>query len=240
MKASGPDFVPTEGKDVRAAPVRLLVVQGEARPPVDATDEPMVMTFPHLLVREIIAFLALSLVLVLLAMIFDAPLEELADPTRTPNPAKAPWYFLGLQELLHYYPPVVSGVLLPSLLVLGLAVVPYFRINLVRAPLWAAQRPRKLAYLWGTVTAMTAVLGTTGAEPVWPMLGPLWAVAAVMSVGAFVRARGRLSTWLHTRSVPFWVFTWFLLAAITLTVIGIFFRGPGWRFTLPWRDGVYY
>ncbi len=235
-----PDFIPTTGSDASQTPVRLLVVQGEARPPVDAAEEPMVMTFPHLLVRELIAFLALSLVLVTIALLFDAPLEEIANPEKTPNPAKAPWYFLGLQELLHYYPPVVSGVLLPTLLLVALAIVPYFQVNLERPPLWAAHRLKKLAALWFTVLLLTAVFATTGAHPVWPLIGPLWAVALAMSAGAFIHGTGRLASWLHTRSVPFWLFTWFLLAAVTLTLIGIFFRGPGWSFTLPWRDGIYY
>src|SRR6516225_5525589 len=128
------DFSVEKGDNARQVPVRLLFVQGDERPAVDASDEDQVMTFPHLVLREAIAFLGLSLVLVTLSLVADAPLEELADPTRTPNPAKAPWYFLGLQELLHYYPPVISGVLLPGLLIVALAVIPYARINLERAP----------------------------------------------------------------------------------------------------------
>ena len=68
--------------------------------------------------------------LVLFSLLFSAPLEGIADPTHTPNPAKAPWYFLGLQELLHYFPPVVAGVLVPSLLIIALIVIPYFNINI--------------------------------------------------------------------------------------------------------------
>jgi hypothetical protein len=64
------------------------------------------------------------------SLFFNAPLEGIADPTHTPNPAKAPWYFLGLQELLHYFPPVVAGVLVPTLLIIALVVIPYFNINI--------------------------------------------------------------------------------------------------------------
>ena len=134
-----PDFTVQKDSDARETPVRLLFVQGEERPPVDVSDEPMVMTFPHLVVRELIAFLVLSILLVALALWFDAPLEEIANPDKTPNPAKAPWYFLGLQELLHYYPPIVSGVVLPGLLVVALAVIPYFTINLERPPMWPSR-----------------------------------------------------------------------------------------------------
>jgi len=198
------------------------------------------MTFPHLLVRELIAFLAASLFLVILALVANAPLEEIANPLRTPNPAKAPWYFLGLQELLHYYPPVVSGVLLPGLVVVALAVIPYFRVNLERAPFWEGRAALKLVAIWVGVAALSVTFAFTGAHPVWPLIGTLWVVAVAMSVGAVRSGPGRVSRWLHSRSIAFWIFLWFLLAATALTVVGVFFRGPGWSFTLPWRDGIYY
>jgi hypothetical protein len=235
-----PDFTVVRDSDARETPVRLLFTQGEERPPVDVSDEPMVMTFPHLLVRELIAFLVLSLLLVLLALLFDAPLEEIANPDKTPNPAKAPWYFLGLQELLHYYPPIVSGVLLPGLLIVALAIIPYFTINLERPPMWRDGRRRELIGLWLAVAGLTVVFATTGSHPVWPIIGPLWLVALLMSWGAFVHAgKSAAGRWLASRSVPFWIFSWFLLSAVTLTLIGVFFRGPGWSFTLPWREGIY-
>jgi quinol-cytochrome oxidoreductase complex cytochrome b subunit len=148
-------FEVTATGDARAVPIHLLVVQGDERPPVDASDEPQVMTFPHLLVRELIAFLGLSIVLITLALLFDAPLEEIADPTRTPNPAKAPWYFLGLQEMLHYYPPLVSGVVMPGLLITALAVVPYFDVNLERGSFGKRGRGKPLALAWVVVVAAT-------------------------------------------------------------------------------------
>jgi menaquinol-cytochrome c reductase cytochrome b/c subunit len=236
-----PDHVLQKDSDARDTPVRLLFVQGDERPPVDVSDEPMVMTFPHLVVRELIAFLILSIGLVAVALFFDAPLEEIANPDRTPNPAKAPWYFLGLQELLHYYPPIVSGVLLPGMLVVALAIIPYFTINLERPPMWTGRRHRELVILWVAVAGLSLLFGTTGSHPVWPIIGPLWIVAVLMTWGAFSAGgdtRG-LRRWLASRSIPFWVFSWFLLSALALTLIGIFFRGPGWSFTLPWRDGIY-
>ena len=234
-----PRFELQSDTDARRAPVRLVVVQGDRFPAVDVNDEPMVMTVPHLLVREAIALVCLSLVLATLAMFFDAPLEEIANPEKTPNPAKAPWYFLGLQELLHYYPPIVSGVLLPGLAIVALIVVPYFDINLRRDAFWVGRTGRKLAALWGAVAVVSALLLATAAHPMWPVLVPLWVVAMVMTIPAlWHRDEGGIG-WLGTRSLAFWIFLWFLLASTALTVIGVAFRGPGWVFTLPWRDGIY-
>ena len=232
-------------ENARAAPVRLVVVQGDERPAVDATDEPVVMTFPHLMIREAIALVSISLFLALAAILFDAPLEEIANPQKTPNPAKAPWYFLGLQELLHYYPPIVSGVLLPGLVVLALVVIPYFDVNLQRRPFWnrsatRAARLAKLAALTAVVSGLSLVFFFTGSHPVWPILIPLWLVAAAMAVpGLIVHTRSRIVTVLSRTSLAFWVFLWFLLVSVVLTVIGTAFRGPGWEYTLPWRDGIY-
>ena len=72
------------------------------------------MTYPHLLVRKAIVFEVLIIAMVIVALFWDAPLEQLANPLLTPNPAKAPWYFLGLQELLHFFPPFVAGILIPN------------------------------------------------------------------------------------------------------------------------------
>jgi quinol-cytochrome oxidoreductase complex cytochrome b subunit len=199
----------------------------------------MVMTFPHLLLREIVAFLALAVVLVVMSLIFDAPLEGIADPSRTPNPAKAPWYFLGLQELLRYYTPVVAGVLLPLLCIIALAVIPYFRVNIERPPLWGTAPLRRLTMLWLAIAAISGVFRVGAAGMVWSILVPLWLVGAAMSAGALPWRTGKLGPWLRTRSLPFWIFAWFLLSAITLTVTGALFRGPSWRFTVPWRDGIY-
>jgi hypothetical protein len=239
MNTSAPRFTLDVDDNARTGPVRLVVVQDDRRPAVDATDEAMVMTFPHLLVREAIAFLALLLALSLIAIAFDAPLEEIANPQKTPNPSKAPWYFLGLQELLHYYPPIFSGVLIPGLVVLALIVIPYFDINLEREAFWRDRTAAKLRALWIAIAALSAVFLFTGSHPVWPIVGPLWAVAVAMTGPALVPRRDGIVGWLGDRSLAFWIFLWFLLASTALTVIGVAFRGPGWEFTLPWRDGVF-
>jgi menaquinol-cytochrome c reductase cytochrome b/c subunit len=239
MAMPHPTFTFDSDDNARRAPVRLVVVQGDREPAVDGADEDLVMTFPHLVVRELIALVALSLVLAGLAILFDAPLEEIANPQKTPNPAKAPWYFLGLQELLHYYPPIFSGVLIPGLVIIALVVVPYFDINLEREAFWRSNTRIKLLSLWAVVAALSAIFLFTGSHPVWPIVGPLWVMSVLMTLPALVHRGAGVLGWLGDRSLAFWVFSWFTLSAITLTVIGVAFRGPGWEFTLPWRDGIF-
>lgn len=111
---------------------RLLgVVPG--KPGVGDRQEPAaedkVMVFPHLLVRHAVAVLFVLLVVMLIALFFNAPLRELANPMVTPNPDKAPWYFAALQELLSHFHPLVAGVLVPGAIILGLVALPYVDRN---------------------------------------------------------------------------------------------------------------
>jgi len=205
----------------------------------EPADEPTAMTFPHLLLREGVAGVALTLALSLGALLADAPLEDIANPDRTPNPAKSPWYFLGLQELLHYWRPAISGVLLPLLTLVALAAIPYFQINLDRRPLWESPRRPTLTRLWAAVALLTAVFWKSGAHPVWAVMVPLWVIGVVMSLGAFVQGKRGAARAIRERSLPFWIFTWFLVIVVVLTVVGTFFRGPGWSFVYPWRSGLY-
>lgn len=88
-----------------------------------------VFAWPHLVSREFVAALVITAVLVLWSLLVNAPLEGLADPNQTPNPSKAPWYFVGLQELLVYFDPWMAGVVLPTLIIFGLMALPYVDPN---------------------------------------------------------------------------------------------------------------
>src|ERR1019366_2456989 len=90
-------------------------------------DADRVSSYPHLVAREFLAFGLMLATLMVVSFLFDAPLEELANPGKTPNPAKAPWYFLSLQEMLHYAPPFISGVFIPGLIVIVMCTIPYWR-----------------------------------------------------------------------------------------------------------------
>ncbi len=86
-------------------------------------------TWPHLVRVEFLVAVFVMVVLILWSIVIDAPLEEPANPTRTPNPSKAPWYFLGLQEMLVYFDPWHAGVVMPSLIIVGLMMIPFIDIN---------------------------------------------------------------------------------------------------------------
>jgi len=154
--------------------VRLLgVVDRQSVTAEERRVDDTVFTWPHLLVRHAVVGLATAAAVLSLGVAFAAPLRGLANPQLTPEPSKAPWYFVGLQELLSHVDPLVAGILVPAGTLLGLALLPY----LDRNPATEA-RNRKVAVL---------------------------------------------------------LFATLLAAAVALTVVGEFFRGPGWRFVPPWR-----
>jgi menaquinol-cytochrome c reductase cytochrome b/c subunit len=220
--------------DSRRSPRRVAFVTRRTSPHVKAKDDALVMTWPETLFRAAVAIEILGIVLVLLALFWDAPLEELADPMQTPNPAKAPWYFLGLQELLHYFPPVIAGVLIPGMVVVALIVIPYFNINIEAEGVWLRDRTKRLRIAMIAVGALTLSLLLL---QVWAILTPTVVVAGFMFLAAATtEPAGRFRRWLVSKALSFWIMTWFLIEATVLTVIGTFFRGAGWAWVWPWRS----
>jgi hypothetical protein len=218
--------------DAVRQPRRVVFITRKVSAKVKEETGPQLMSFPHVILREAIAFQILTIVLVGLALFWDAPLEQLANPLLTPNPAKAPWYFLGLQELLHYFPPLVAGVLLPTLVVLALVVIPYFDVNIEGEPLWAHRGRRQLLIYGGIFAALFVLLALYDA---WTVLVPTAVMGALGLVPYFHPASdSRFQKFLGSRPLPWWVMTWFIAVALTLTAVGTFFRGPGWSWVWPW------
>ncbi len=218
--------------DALRQPRRIVFITRNTSAKVKGEVGPQLMSFPHVILREAIAFQLLAIVLVVLALFWDAPLEQLANPLLTPNPAKAPWYFLGLQELLHYFPPLVAGVLLPTLVVVGLVVIPYFDVNIEGEPLWAHRSRRRLQIYVGVFAVLFVFLAIYSA---WTVLVPTVLVGALVLVPYFnPTSDSRFQKFLGSRPLPWWVMTWFIAVALTLTGVGTFFRGPGWSWVWPW------
>jgi hypothetical protein len=103
----------------------LTVVKSGSIQDVKATPQDKVHVWPHLLLVEFVAALACTAFLLVFSIFVNAPLLELSNPNQTPNPSKAPWYFLGLQELLKWFHPMVAGVLLPGMGLVALILAPY-------------------------------------------------------------------------------------------------------------------
>lgn len=97
-------------------------------------EQDLVTVWPHLLVRHAVVAVAVLLFVLILGVLFDAPLREVANPFETPNPEKAPWYFAALQELLSHFHPLVAGVLVPGAVIVGLIALPYIDRNTATRP----------------------------------------------------------------------------------------------------------
>src|SRR5215471_8000115 len=244
------DFVATLDSDARKTPRRIAFITKRTSPQVHVKDEERVMTYPEVFFRLAVAIEALTVALVVVSLIWNAPLESLADPTHTPNPAKAPWYFLGLQELLHYFPPVVAGVLIPGMVVAALIVIPYFNINIEGRSVWV--KPAHRRWAWVGVPAFTVAIfllfavpqlqHESGAVPfidrfldlTVPILPTLLVGGALLWSSFFKPGSSKpLQRWLADRPISFWIMTWFLMELVVLTAVGTFFRGPGWSWVAP-------
>jgi len=148
----------------------LELVPPEALLAVDRDPGDRVNTFPHLLIEEFIAALVVLAGLTIFSTFVHPVLRELANPNLTPNPSKAPWYFVGLQELLRYFHPLVAGVVVPTFILVALASVPYIDRNPSTKP-----GDRKIALtLFTTMFMMGVILVMIGSFFRGPAQGWVW------------------------------------------------------------------
>ena len=170
--------IPTPKKGAPDKHRLLALVPPEGIQRVEREQGDRVNVWPHLLIEEFVAMFILLAALVIFSTFINAPLRELANPNLAPNPSKAPWYFLGLQELLRYFHPMIAGITIPTFILIGLAAVPYVDRN--------------------------------------PSVKP------------------------GDRKVAITLFTMLFMFGATLTIIGSFFRGPGYNWVWPWAQGVFF
>jgi len=149
----------------------------DGRPPIEGEDSGQkVFSWPDLVYVELICLVVVMAVMIVWSIALKAPLEEPANPTDSPNPAKAPWYFLGLQEMLVYFDPWLAGVVLPSLIIVGLMAIPYIDTN-PKGNGYFTFRERKweiTIFLVGFLVlwCVLIVLGTFLRGPNWNFFGP--------------------------------------------------------------------
>jgi hypothetical protein len=161
-------------------PLRLGVVNDErlaqGLPPREKVEDDKVLVWPDLVYTELIAMVICTVALVIWGVFLKAPLEPPASTSRIPNPSKAPWYFLGLQEMLVYYDPWMAGVVLPTMIIVGLIAIPYIDFNQKGNGYYTfAQRSFSMTtFLFGFVVLWVTliVLGTFLRGPNWNFFGP--------------------------------------------------------------------
>jgi quinol---cytochrome c reductase cytochrome c subunit, bacillus type len=156
----------------------LALVPPEGVQRVEREQGDRINVFPHLVTSELLSLVVVTAALIVFSTFVNAPLRELANPNLTPNPSKAPWYFLALQELLRYFHPMVAGILVPTVFFAYMFVLPYVDRNPSTKP-----GDRKLAIV---------------------------------------------------------LFTMLMMFFAVLTIVGAFFRGPGFNFTWPWSEGLFF
>ncbi len=228
------DYEAGFGSNALKNPQRIVFITKKTSAKVKGDVGKQLMSYPHVVLREAIAFQLLVIALVIVSLVWDAPLEQLANPLLTPNPAKAPWYFLGLQELLHYFPPLVAGIIIPTLVVVGLIVIPYFHVNVQGKPLWATNPAGRLRVIVAILAALAVVLGVFEA---WTVLAPTLMVGGLLLYSYSAKSgEATPERFLGSRPISWWVMTWFIAVALTLTLVGTFFRGPGWSWVWPWSS----
>jgi len=163
------------------------IANGEFKTMKEETQD-RIHVWPYLTRVEFLAAIIVMIILTVWSIVLNAPLEEPANPTRTPNPSKAPWYFLGLQEMLVYFDPWIAGVVLPTLIIIGLMVIPYIDPNKKGNGYYTfKERPFAISvFLFGFIVLWLSliILGTFLRGPGWNFFAPweLWDVHKVVAM----------------------------------------------------------
>ena len=209
-----------------------------------------VPAIPHLLLREVVVALGLFASVLVFSMLFDAPLGDKANPGLSPNPTKAPWYFMGIQEMLLHFHPVFALFVIPALMLIALPALPYIDYQVNTAGVWFASKKGRTMAL---AAALTALIGTPLAIladeylielaarlpmiPAWISNGMVPFVLLVAVVAGFYVFMKRKYAASNTETVQM-VFVLLLVAFLVLTVTGIWFRGEGMKLVWPWNIGT--
>lgn len=201
---------------------------------VNNDPEDKLHTFPFLVHPEFIATIACAVLLTVWSIVLDAPLEQPSEAARTPNPSKAPWYFLGLQEMLVYFDPWMAGVVMPSYIIAGLVAIPYFDANKKGNGYytWTERKWAIICFLLGFVVLWVVLIinGTILRGPGWNFFGPYeyWDIHKVEALTSI-----NLSEFLPRFSLFGWhpldwikpTTAWPIREGPGLTMLGLYFVG---------------
>jgi menaquinol-cytochrome c reductase cytochrome b/c subunit len=218
--------------------------------------EALVYVWPHLVIIEFVAALVMTLSLVALGMVVNSPLEGHANPDKTPNPSKAPWYFLNLQELLLHMHPALAGVIVPAGALALIAIIPYIDRDPRDMGKWTGTEKAK-PIIWFTTIFTSVVLVLlilfdefVGVKPLMKTLSemtgnPIFSAPLMVDILVptfLMLAPIAILCWLihliykpvSTRDWMICLFTGFFVTYIVLTISGTFFRGQGMHLYWPW------
>ncbi len=247
-RPAGETVAPDNGRPFAPSPLKTYALMELLRgttPMVGAqAPEEEIPSWPYLLFRLVVLFQVVLAGIMLLGIFLNAPLEELANPVHPPNPAKAPWYFLGLQELVSYS-ALVGGVVVPGLLIAGLMSIPYVDRASEGEGIWFTSPRGSRLTLWSVLATvpftallifLNARLGLRRFFPEAPqVLADLWNPATLLltATAAFSILVGWRTG--SRRMAAIALFSCFLSGYMLLMIIGTFFRGPNWDWAWPWK-----
>lgn len=232
-------------KDPNKTYALVELMRGQS-PMVDKGPDDTVFSFPIVLLIEIILFLGVSLGIFIFSFFKQAPLDELANPMVTTDPAKAPWYFVGLQELLEHMHPTVAGIMIPTALVVFLVILPYIDHNKDNRGIWFSSQRGRYITIWTavyTLVVMPTYIVLDNAFTVRELLRevvPSWIAQGLVPGGILLVlvvlplvALWRTGAKRHEYMIA--LFTVMIVSALVFTVSGFLFRGPGFKLYLPWE-----
>lgn len=201
------------------------------------------MSWPNLLILEVLAGLGTTVILLFWSLAIHAPLRDLANPDVTENPAKAPWYFMNLQEMLLHMHPALAGVIVPVIVIIALMVIPYVDRNEDDVGVWFASKKGRTIALWSAVYTTVWIPGLILFDELirvrslvpGPEIYPGWVIPLAVIAGLMALLYVMIRRWRPSRRETFvGLFTAFAVSYLLLTISGTFFRGHGMHLVWPW------
>jgi menaquinol-cytochrome c reductase cytochrome b/c subunit len=213
---------------------------------VDHGPDDSIFAFPIVAIIELLLTLGVIVALLLMSLAVNAPLEDLANPTTTTDPAKAPWYFMGLQEMLEHGHPTLMAVLMPTLIVLFVIAIPYLDNSPLGAGTWFTSKRGKRITLFTAIYALIVMPLYIFLDTSFPLReiyrGQLpdfilnaIVPAIIMALIVIVPLLVLLLFKPNAREVMLVLFTVLFTSAIVFTLTGFLFRGPGFELYWPWN-----